>query len=106
MSRQITFLPQVSNDLVEGSNYYETLSPGRGAARFEADFRQAIQQVKAGVVTHAVAFGSFHRVLLRRFPYTIYYRLVDDRAVIAALLYARFDPGRIESILSERGKQS
>jgi hypothetical protein len=102
MSRQLVYLPEVSRDFVEGFNYYETLSPGHGGARFEAAFRGALQRVECDVTTHLRVFGHFHRVVLPRFPYNLYYRLVERRAVIVGLLYARFDPKRIEEILKGR----
>jgi plasmid stabilization system protein ParE len=102
MSRKLIFLPDVSRDFIEGFNYYEALSPGRGGERFEAAFRRALQQVEAGVVTHLQVFEYFHRVIMPGFPYHLYYRLVADRAVIAGVLYARFDPKRIEEMLRKR----
>jgi plasmid stabilization system protein ParE len=102
MSRKLVFLPQVSRDFIEAFNYYETLSPGRGGARFEAAFKEALQKVEAGVITHLRVFEHFHRVILPVFPYNLYYRLVQDRAVITAVLYTRFDPKRIEQILKKR----
>ena len=102
MKRDLTFLPEVSRDFIEAFNYYESLSPGRGGARFEAAFKEAVEHVKAGVVTHACVFGQFHRVFLPRFPYSLYYRLVQDCAVIAGVLYARFDPRKIERALRQR----
>jgi hypothetical protein len=103
MSRELDFLPDVSNDFVEAFNYYETLSPGRGGARFEAAFTKALREVEAGIITHFEAFEHFHRVFLPRFPYNLYYRLVGARALIAAVLYSRFDPKRIERTLRQRG---
>ena len=35
MSRELIFLPAASEDFVEGKNYYEQLSPGKGGAQFE-----------------------------------------------------------------------
>jgi len=102
MSRKLIFLPEVSRDFVEGFNYYETLSPWRGGARFEAAFKQALRQIEAGTITHAKAFEHFHRIILHRFPYILYYRLVEDRAVISGLLYARFEPTKIEAMLKQR----
>jgi plasmid stabilization system protein ParE len=102
MSRELVFLPEVSSDFAEGFNYYENLSPSRGGARFEAAFKRASQQVEAGMVTHFQAFEHFHRVFVPGFPYNLYYRLVGNRAVIAGVLYARFDPARIEEILKSR----
>ena len=54
-------------------------------------------------MTHMCVFESFHRVLLPKFPYVLYYRLIENKAVIAAILYARFDPKKIEELLKNRG---
>ena len=102
MSRELTFLPAASEDFLQGKAYYEELSPGRGGDRFEDAFKEAIRQIRDGMITHAIAFENFHRVNLRKFPYTLYYRLVGERAVIAAILYSRWDPKRIRSTLSTR----
>ena len=102
MSRELVFLPELTGDLIEGFNYYEGLSPGRGGERFETAVKLALLQVEAGVVTHFQAFEHFHRVGVPDYPYNLYYRLVGDRAVISALLYARFDPGRIQQTLGKR----
>ena len=102
MTRELIFLPEVRRDFLEAFNYYKTLSPPRGGERFETAFNKALRQVKGGLITHRRAFVHFHRVFLPRYPYTVYYRLSENRAVIAALLYARFDPERIEAILKER----
>jgi plasmid stabilization system protein ParE len=103
MSRELIFLPEVSRDFIEGFNYYEALSPGRGGERFELAFKRSLQQVEAGVTTHLRAFKHFHRVIVPGFPYNLYYRLSGDRAVIAGVIYARFDPNRIAEMLRQRG---
>jgi hypothetical protein len=102
MSRELVFLPQVSRDFIDVFNYDEALSPGRGGARFEAALKEALQKVEAGVITHLRVFEHFHRVMLRDFPYNLYCRLVQDRAVIPAALYTRFDPKRMERVLKKR----
>ena len=102
MSRELVFLPELRQDFIEAFNYYEALSPGRGGNRFETAFKQALRQIEPGVVTHLQAFEHFHRVVLPGFPYNLYYRLVKDRAVITGLLYARFDPRRIQEALTKR----
>ena len=48
MSRELVFLPAATQDFVEGNNYYEQLSPGRGGARFESAFKEAIRQIRDG----------------------------------------------------------
>jgi plasmid stabilization system protein ParE len=102
MRRELVFLPEVGADFIEGFNYYKAFSPGRGGDRFEAAFRIALQQIEAGIVTHSMAFEHFHRVRLTGYPYNLYYRLAGNRAVIAGVLYSRFDPKRLQEIRRKR----
>jgi len=53
MGRELVFLPEVIHDLIEGFNYYEAFSTGRGGQRFEAAFERVILQIEAGVITHS-----------------------------------------------------
>lgn len=41
---------------------------------------------------HAQIHG-FHRMLARRFPYAIYYRVIDDVCVVYRILDCRRNPG-------------
>ncbi len=101
MRRQIVYLPAVRHDFVEALNYYDTLSPKLGNT-FRDEFRRAEQSIEAGFVTHKVVFQHYHRVLFRRYPYTLYYRVTDGRAVIVGLLYSRLAPETVKSALTFR----
>ena len=102
MIRELVFLPETAHDFIEGFDYYEALSPGRGGERFEAAFNHALQEIKTGTITHFQPFKHFHRVCLRRFPYNLYYRILGNKAVIVGLLYSRFEPRKIHEILGKR----
>jgi hypothetical protein len=102
MSRELVYLPGATQDLTEGKDYYEGLSPGTGGQRFENAFKEGIRQIKDGLITHAVAFEHFHRVNLRKFPYTLYYRLLAEKAVIVAVLYSRWHPTKLREALEKR----
>ena len=103
MKRVLVFLPDVARDFDEIWHYYEEASPQRGGDRFEAAYSELLEQIKTGFVTHRVVFAMFHRAFLRGYPYTLYYRLIDERrVVVVALLYARFDPERTKTILGAR----
>jgi len=49
---------------------------------------------------HPIHFG-FHRLLAKRFPYAIYYRVIDDTALVFRVLDCRRDPGRIVTALGD-----
>ncbi len=103
MSRELVYLPQVGRDFVEAFSYYEALSP-QAALQFDEAFGRAEADVEEGLVTHQRVFQHYHRVFIGNFPYNLYYRLDASRAVITAVLYARYLPGRIERTLRERGE--
>jgi plasmid stabilization system protein ParE len=101
MSRQVVYLPEVSRDFVEAFAYYEALSP-QAALRFDEAFSRAESEIEQGLRTHQRVFDHYHRVFVGNFPYNLYYRLDGARAVIVAVLYARYSPERISRTLRER----
>jgi hypothetical protein len=59
----------------------------------------ALLQLHAG--THAEHHG-FHRMLASRFPFAVYYDVVDGVARVAAVLDMRRDPAWLRQELEER----
>ena len=102
MPRDLIFLPEIAEDFSVAFSFYEELAPARGGARFEAALRVALNEIKRGIITHRLCFKHYHRVLLSHYPYTLYYRIRNDRAVIVAVLYSKFSPAKIQSLLKKR----
>ncbi len=48
---------------------------------------------------HPVHFKKYHRLLSRRFPFAVYYRVEGDRVRVYAVLDCRQDPKRAKSRL-------
>ena len=51
---------------------------------------------------HPLRFG-FHRLLAKRFPYAVYYRIIAGEAVVFRVLDCRRDPKWIRMALTEEG---
>jgi plasmid stabilization system protein ParE len=51
---------------------------------------------------HRVCFG-FHRLLARRFPFAVYYRVTAGEAVVFRVLDCRRDPNWIRKALEKKG---
>jgi len=47
-------------------------------------------RIHAGV--HQVFFGGYHRMLAKRFPYSVYYRIQDKAILVYAVLDNRRHP--------------
>jgi len=88
---KIRILASASRDLVDGYHFYEQQSEGLGDYFLDslyADIDSLL--VSAGV--HAVHFGKYHRLLSKRFPFAVYYRVEDPVANVYAVLDSRRSP--------------
>ena len=95
---KLRLLRSAIEDLAEGRSFYDLQQPGIGDYFFESLFSD-IESIgpKAGI--HTLHFG-FHRALAARFPYAIYYRILDEEAVIYRILDCRRDPRKIAADLT------
>lgn len=88
---KVRILASAGQDLLDGYRFYESLQPGIGERFLESMFADIdALAVTAGV--HSIHFGGFHRLLAKRFPFAIYYRVTADTAVVYAVLDCRRSP--------------
>jgi len=93
---KIQLLDSAEQDLIEGYHFYESQSPGLGDYFLDSLFSDIDSlQLYAGI--HARYFG-YHRLLSKRFPFAIYYR-VDGTVKIYAILDCRRNPAWIRKKL-------
>lgn len=96
--KPIRILAAARADLVDGFRFYERQAAGIGRYFLDSLYSDIESlQISAGV--HGKRFGHFHCLLSRRFPYAVYYRMVDDEIRIYAVLDCRRNPGRIRERL-------
>lgn len=88
---QVLFRPAAIADIEEARGWYELQRPGLGQA-----FLESVDSVVAAVLENRRMSPVLHRdtrrALLRRFPFGLFYRLVEDRVVVVACLHAKRDP--------------
>jgi plasmid stabilization system protein ParE len=53
---------------------------------------ELLNQIQTSPEHFAVCFRNVRRAKTRRFPYIIYFRLLDDRIEVIAVLHASRDP--------------
>lgn len=92
MSRRVALTPLAGADVADAFEWYEVQQAGLGE-RFLDDVGVAMTLLsefgEAGPTVH----GSLRRVLLRRFPYAIYYTLDHEVIEVRACLHLRRDRG-------------
>jgi hypothetical protein len=94
---KVRVLRSALHDLAAGREFYQQQQEGVGAYFFDSLFSDIDSLVLyAGI--HRVHFG-FHRMLARRFPYAVYYRIIEGEAVVFRVLDCRRDPKWIRKAL-------
>lgn len=96
---KIRILESASQDLIEGFHFYEKQESGLGTYFMDSLFSDIDSlQIYAG--THIVFFSKYHRMLSKRFPFAIYYRVADNEVLVYAVLDCRRNPAWIRKRLN------
>ncbi len=99
MRREVRYRPEAVEDIAEAYDWYEAERPGLGD-----DFRTALSQVEHLLAQSPESFPFVHRslrrILLRRFPYSVYFELSDRGVEIWGCIHQARRPG----VWRSRGK--
>lgn len=96
---KVQILDEAGRDLIDGFRFYETQLERLGDYFLDSLFSDIDSlQIYAGI--HAIHFG-FHRLLSKRFPFAVYYRVEGDVAHVWAILDCRQDPMKIRKRLKK-----
>jgi len=91
--KDVLILKEASDDLNEGKAFYDIQEPGVGDYFWDcmiSDIESLI--IYAGI--HRKQLGLY-KMLARRFPYALYYDIIEDVAYVVAVLPMRRDPAWI-----------
>jgi toxin ParE1/3/4 len=83
--------PAAEADVEEAFDWYEAQRPGLGFA-----FRHAVDVAMAAAESNPEAYAILHRetrrILLPKFPYALYYRVVEENVVVVGCIHAKRHP--------------
>ena len=95
---RVRLLASALDDLAGGRAFYEQQGEGLGDYFFDSVFADIDSLALYGGI-HAKVFG-YHRLLTRRFPYAVYYKMdADGPVVIYRVLDCRQNPRKTERAL-------
>ena len=97
---KITILSSAVEDLHNARIFYEAQGEGVGDYFFDTLFSD-IDSLVLYAGTHPKVDG-FYRLLSRRFPYAVYYKIDGDTVVVWRVLDLRRNPGRNRQALQSR----
>jgi len=95
---KLKILESANDDLREGFYFYETQEKGVGSYFIESLFSD-IESLRLFAGIHSIHFLKYHRLLSKRFPFAVYYRVEDKEVKIYAVLDCRRDPAWIRNRL-------
>ena len=92
----IRFSPEADNELAEARQWY-----AHQRADLDLEFMQsiddALSRIVAGPVQYPNIYKSLRRIVVRRFPFAIFYEVAADEIQVIAVFHSRRDPERWKS---------
>ena len=93
----IHILEEAKNDLFKGAKFYEAQKIKLGNYFFDSVMSD-IESLQLYCGIH-IKIKNFHRMLAKRFPYSIYYKYDEENIYIVAILDCRSNPQNIKKRL-------
>lgn len=88
---RIVFRPEAQQELLQAQAWYESRAEGLGI-----DFARAFEVALLSALRNPAGFHvveeDLRRVLLRRFPYALFYRVRGEEFLVVAVFHHRRDP--------------
>jgi hypothetical protein len=94
---KVRVLRPALEDLTAGRCFYDRREAGVGGYFLQVLFAEVDSLARYGGI-HRIQFG-FHRSLVKKFPYGIYYRVIANEAVVFRILDCRRNPNWIRQAL-------
>ena len=101
--KALRILPEVAADVAEAAHWYDEGGYLGLGDRFVAAFHACVGHLQERGEIYRVVYSGFRRVLLRPFPYALYYRYRGEVLVVVLVVHGARNPRRIRSVLRTRG---
>jgi plasmid stabilization system protein ParE len=82
--------PRAETDVGEARRWYEAQRAGLGD-EFLQEVKRAIVLLEEQPERRPPYYRAFHRLLTRRFPYKLFYRVEGRRVIVFRILHAKRD---------------
>ena len=101
MTRSLWIHPELWDDADEAIDYYTGVEDDL-PQRFMRELRASFSFISSWPLAGRVFHGEYRRVALKRFPYLMCYRIVDDTVRVLAIVHNRRDPSWVRARLATR----
>ena len=88
MSWRVIIRPNAEADVQEAWSWYESQRAGLGDELL-MEIRAAVRRLEMDPEHRPFYYREFRRLLTRRFPYKLFYRIEGDRVIVFRILHAK-----------------
>jgi plasmid stabilization system protein ParE len=89
---RVEFHAEAAREVVDALAWYEERSLFAASA-FLRELSTAVNRIGEGPARYPAAEHGTRRILMERFPFTIYYRTMSDHCVVVAVAHQKRRPG-------------
>jgi plasmid stabilization system protein ParE len=90
VSWRVIVRPKAEADLSEAARWYEAQRPTLGG-QFLDEISRVLILLKESPERHPLYYRGFRRLLTRRFPYKVFYRIEGGNVIVVRVLHAKRD---------------
>jgi plasmid stabilization system protein ParE len=91
VKRGVVFTPAAQAEVIEAQNWYDGEAAGLGA-RFRGEVDFAVQRLSANPFQFPIVLADVRRARLRKFPYALFFRVLEEAVFVIACFHSRRDP--------------
>lgn len=96
MDHSLLIRPEAQADLDEAYHWYEQQREGLGSD-FLLCVEEGLEKIRRSPESYPLVHKELRRMLIRRFPYGLFYLVEGERIVLVAAFHARRDPKQWQS---------
>jgi plasmid stabilization system protein ParE len=87
----VIFTPAARSELIDALDWYEAQKPGLGG-RFRGEIEAAVGRISANPQQFPSVFEDIRRCRLRKFPYSLFFRIEQNSLTVVACFHASRNP--------------
>ena len=91
MNLPVVLRAEAQADFDEAFDWYERQRPGLGID-FAAEVQEVFDRISANPLLHATVFQDVRKALVKRFPYSVFYRAEPTQLLVIAVFHHKRDP--------------
>ena len=98
----LRILPEVLEDIEQGVEWYDHCGGKTLGDRFLASFYSYLPEILRDAPIHRPVYRQFRRILIKPFPYAVYFRIHEGWVVVVLVWHTARNPMDLKERLEER----